>query len=72
MCLLQAGQPTGQLCGEHSPGSPQQSSIDGRRLMEVELLCLNESLSDCGSPPNIYFNSLFMPEAQQSEHFAAE
>ena len=36
--------------------------------MEVELLCLNESLSDSGSPPNIYFNSLFMPDAQQSEY----
>ena len=32
--------------------------------MEIELLCLNESLSESGSPPSIYFNSLFAHDAQ--------
>ncbi|CAL5227204.1 g10121 [Coccomyxa viridis] len=66
-----AGQPTGLVCSEEASSSPQQSSSDGPRLMEVELLCLNESLSDSGSPPSIYFNSLFMPDALQDSMVSA-
>ena len=33
--------------------------------MEIELLCLNESLSESGSPPSIYFNSLFAHDGQE-------
>ena len=69
---LQAGQPTGLLCSEEASSNPQQSGSDGPRLMEVELLCLNESLSDSGSPPSIYFNILFMPDALQGQHGAGE
>ena len=42
-----------------------KAAVMGPDSMEVELLCLNESLSDSGSPPSIYFNSLFMPDALQ-------
>ena len=71
-CLrLQAGQPTGLRCSPDAAGSHQLGSGDGHRLVEVELLCLNESLSDSGSPPHIYFNSLFMPEAQTGERTEA-
>ena len=31
--------------------------------MELELLCLNETLSNSGTPPRIYFNSLFRTSA---------
>ncbi len=69
--LLQAGHPTKSLGGKDAQGTPQQSSSDGRRPMEVELLCLNESLSDSGSPPNIYFNSLFMPDTEEGQDVEA-
>ena len=68
---LQAVPFSGQLGSRDAQGSPQQSSSDGRRLMEVELLCLNESLSDSGSPPSIYFNSLFMPDAEERQESGA-
>ena len=45
--------------------TPRQEHREGRGLMEIELLCLNESLSESGSPPSIYFNSLFMHDAQE-------
>lgn len=35
--------------------------------MEVELLCLNERLSDSRSPPRIYFNSLFARTSEDRE-----
>ena len=33
--------------------------------MELELLCLNETLSNSGTPPRIYFNSLFRTSAAE-------
>ena len=54
---------------DYTWGAVQQSSSDGgRRFVEIELLCLKESLSDSGSPPSIYFNSLFRPDAEEMEH----
>ncbi len=44
--------------------TPRQEHREGRGLIEIELLCLNERLSDSGSPPSIYFNSLFAHDAQ--------
>jgi hypothetical protein len=45
--------------------TPRQEHRKGHGLMEIELLCLNESLSESGSPPSIYFNSLFAHDGRE-------
>lgn len=48
-------------------GAPSAHTQDGSgsRVMELELLCLNETLSNSASPPRIYFNSLFRTSAAE-------
>ena len=52
----------------HSGGGAQSAHThdgSGSRVMELELLCLNETLSNSGTPPRIYFNSLFRTSAAE-------
>ena len=57
----------GSVRPQSGGGAPSAQTQDGSgsRVMELELLCLNETLSNSGSPPRIYFNSLFRTSAAE-------
>ncbi len=72
-CLMQVEHPRCLPNSGDTWGNIQQDIGEGgRRFVEIELLCLNESLSDSGSPLSIYFNSLFTPDAEERGHSETE